>query len=75
MRSLKTAREVVDALGGIAAVRKMTGANLKAVYYWTGQSHAFPARYFKMMNDALKRRGYRAPPHLWVQYGYEKDAA
>jgi hypothetical protein len=77
MRNLKSAREVVEALGGIPAVREMTGANLKAVYYWTGQAHAFPARYFKKMNDALKRRGCKAPPGLWAQFGYERleDAA
>jgi hypothetical protein len=65
MRRLTTAREVVEALGGIEAVRKLTGANIKTIYHWTGQAKCFPSRTFKVMNDALKRRELAAPAALW----------
>lgn len=75
MRRLSTAREVVDALGGVAAMRELTGALPKAVYYWTGQAGTFPSRTYVIMQRALKRRGYAAPAHLWSMLGSEKNAA
>jgi hypothetical protein len=64
-RRLSTAREVVDALGGIAAVCKLTGAQPKAAYHWTGQAEMFPARTYCLMQDELKRRRAIAPRQLW----------
>lgn len=75
MRRLTTAREVVTALGGVPAVCDLTGALPKAVYHWSGSAQSFPARYYRCMHDALKRRGVTAPPHLWNQVGYEKKNA
>jgi DNA-binding LacI/PurR family transcriptional regulator len=75
MRTLKSAREIVDVLGGHNAVKKLTGATDKAVYYWTGTAHQFPARYYKKMIDALAKRGCKAAPGLWNQSGYEIKAA
>lgn len=69
MRHLKSAREVVDVLGGIPAVCKMTRANIKAAYYWTGQAGMFPARTHWLMTKELKKRKCTAPPHLWNQLG------
>jgi hypothetical protein len=71
MRRLQNVREVVAVLGGIPEVVKLTNATTKNVYYWTGQAHSFPARYFKKMNDALKKKHCSAPAKLWCQAGYE----
>ena len=67
MRRLKTAREVVDALGGIEAVATMTRAQPKTVYHWTGRNDCFPSRTFDTMKAALKRRHLHAPAKLWNQ--------
>jgi hypothetical protein len=75
MRKLTTARQVVDVLGGHEAVCKLTGAESKAVYHWTGQSKMFPARLHALMLRALKKRGAQAPDWLWNQTGCERDAA
>jgi hypothetical protein len=74
MRHLKTAREVVDVLGGHVAVCQLTGANRKAAYYWTGQAGTFPARQFVRMQYALKRRKATAPPSLWSMVPVVKNA-
>jgi hypothetical protein len=72
MRRLTTAREVVNVLGGVPAVCELTQSNPKAVYHWTGRAEMFPARTYKKMNDALRRKKAKAPPWLWNQLGYEK---
>jgi hypothetical protein len=73
MRNPKAAREIVDILGGIEAVCRLTHGNPKNVYYWTGRRRAFPSRTYCKMQEALKQRGVRAPPHLWNMIGYEDD--
>ena len=67
MRNLKTAREVVELLGGVDAVCKMTGATRKSAYHWTGQTGTFPARAHDIMLKALNKKGYTAPAALWNQ--------
>ena len=70
---LSSAVDVVDVLGGVEAVKKLTGARLKAIYHWrsTGQ---FPARQHDLMVKALRRRGYTAPAVLWNQAENKKAA-
>lgn len=75
MRRLSTTREVVDVLGGIAAVCKLTGAHPKSAYHWTGTAAMFPARTHYLMQKLLKQRGCVAPARLWNQIGAEHDAA
>jgi hypothetical protein len=75
MRHLKTAQEVVDALGGLSAVRKLTGANVKQAWNWIGRAESFPASTYVIMIRALKRRGMTAPAWLWNMRGVEKRAA
>jgi hypothetical protein len=67
LRNLTTPREVVEALGGLPAVCRLTKANTKSVYHWTGRAHMFPARTYKKMNDALKKHKAKAPATLWNQ--------
>ncbi len=74
MRYLRTAQQVVDALGGDAAVRKMCEASDKVVWHWTGTG-MFPANRYDKMIRALRRRGCTAPAWLWNQQGAKKRAA
>jgi hypothetical protein len=72
MKSLTKAAAVVEALGGPEKVAALTDANTSAVWNWFAYFEAFPANTYKIMIDALKRRGYTAPPHLWKMRGFEK---
>jgi hypothetical protein len=69
---LTTVHDVIDALGGIEAVVKLTGRNAKAVYHWRALN-TFPARYHDMMPKALKRLKHTAPPKLWNQIVIERS--
>jgi hypothetical protein len=72
MRTLKTAKQVVDALGGHEEVCKLMKAKPKASYYWVGQAGAFPSRLYVKMTNALERRGYKASPALWSMQDYDE---
>jgi hypothetical protein len=74
VRRLTTAKEVVKALGGVAAVKALTDVNVKAVYHWANDVGLFPARTYDCMKKALKRRGYTAPAALWNQIVAKKAA-
>jgi hypothetical protein len=76
---LSSTRDIVDVLGGAAAVRNMIAVEgkpvaVKAVYHWISIG-MFPARAMDIMKKALKKRGYTAPARLWNQIGAVKDAA
>jgi hypothetical protein len=73
---LKTAQDVVNALGGLDAVCKMFDATKKQAWNWVGRKGGkFPAHTYVVMQRALKRRGKSAPAHLWTMSGIEKRAA
>lgn len=61
---LETAAEVMDALGGNAAVADLTGSRATAVSNWRSFGK-FPAKFYVLMTDELRRRGLRAPALLW----------
>lgn len=75
MPHLKTARQVVAALGGTAKVSKLTRSTEKAVWHWVGAAEKFPANQYVAMQRALKRRRMTAPAWLWAQKNVEKRAA
>lgn len=56
----------MTALGGIAAVARLTGAEYGAVENWK-RAATFPPRYFLAMWFELASRGYIAPASLWGQ--------
>lgn len=64
MEELATTSEVMDALGGNAAVAELTGSTLKAVWNWRG-FETFPSNTYVAMTDALRARGKTAPASLW----------
>jgi len=61
---LKTALEVIAALGGYSAVEALTGADYKRVWDWGKDGH-FPPRYHLLMSFELAKKGRRARPSLW----------
>jgi hypothetical protein len=73
MRRLKTSRDVIDALGGIEAVSKLTGRGIPAVYAWLPPKHdedrsrrgKFPPNTYRTLTKALAAKNATAPDGLW----------
>jgi hypothetical protein len=61
---LNTTDAVVRALGGTAAVARLTGRKLSAASNWR-KARAFPANTYVAMGAALHDRGMQAPAWLW----------
>lgn len=60
---LKTSSDVIDALGGLTAVARLTGASSGAVWNW--RQRGFPSQTFLILTAALTARGLKAPASLW----------
>jgi hypothetical protein len=67
MQPLHTFDDVVTALGGPAAVGRLTSNPTCAVCNWRKKRDRFPAKYFDAMRTALAERGFVAPATLWGQ--------
>lgn len=65
MAELTTTKQIIEALGGIDDVARLTGRNSDAVWNWDRRSETFPANTFVAMQRALKERGHTAPVSLW----------
>lgn len=67
--NLTTMRQVIRALGGYEGVQKLTGIRYRsAIANWL-VDRQFPAKFYKVMQDGLRERGYSAPHRLWGQLG------
>lgn len=64
---IRNARKIVDTLGGVAAVRHLTGQKTDTVVYNWLRFGRFPAYTFHAFQTALGERGHTAPPSLWGQ--------
>ena len=64
MISIETATDIIDALGGNAAVARLTSSTAKAVSNWRGFGK-FPSNTFLVLKSELMRLGISAPDHLW----------
>lgn len=65
IRPLKTAATVIEHLGGLDAVRRLTRAkSISVVSNWK-VSGGFPPKTYVALTKALKARGLSAPPSLW----------
>ena len=62
---IRTVREVIEALGGLAAVARLTGVETGTVSAWQARLGYFPARTYVAMTAALAERGCSAPLALW----------
>jgi len=68
-RELHSARQIVNALGGIKDVAELTGVRVKAVYHWL-YVNQFPSHTYVTMQIELYRLQYFAWPHLWKMTGF-----
>lgn len=73
MKLLESAREVVDALGGIAAVAVRYQRKPTTVSAWQAKFGTFPPSTYVVMTDDLLLLGYTAPNRLWRQIGLAPD--
>jgi hypothetical protein len=64
MKNLRTALEVVEALG-IDLVCELTDANPKQAWHWYSRTGIFPAYTYRAIQKALKKRRLHAPDELW----------
>ncbi|KRR21313.1 hypothetical protein CQ14_06600 [Bradyrhizobium lablabi] len=69
MKTISNVAEIVEVLGGIERVAALTEAKDPAVWNWVYAFEAFPANTYFVLIEALKQRGYTAPPHLWKMRG------
>jgi len=67
MEILTTHRAVVDELGGVEAVIKLTGVKSDTVVYNWMARQKFPPELYVLMSRALVGVGKTAPPSLWGQ--------
>jgi hypothetical protein len=67
MKHLASAREVIDALGGIKDVAVLTGRRPTTVSAWQAKFDSFPPSTYLVMVRALLPLGYTAPASLWRQ--------
>lgn len=73
-RALKTAGEVIDALGGTQATANLTGRKAQHVTNWRA-SGRLPASTFLVLSKELEERGKSAPPSVWGIAEPEKASA
>lgn len=64
MEPLASTSAVIDALGGTAAVARLTGRSMQAVSNWRERGF-FTAPSFEPITKALAEQGLRAAPALW----------
>ena len=74
MKYLRTTEQVIDALGGPEKLCEVTEANPKQAWHWYGRADQFPCNTYVAITRALRRRGYRAPDHLWPMKGIKRAA-
>jgi hypothetical protein len=61
---LGSTSDVIAALGGTAAVARLTGNRMTTVSNWSSRRR-FPARTFVVVSTELEKRGLSASPALW----------
>jgi hypothetical protein len=75
LKKISSVKDVVATLGGVAATCAVTGADEKSVYHWTGRAKMFPARKYRQIQDALKKKKARADDALFNMDGTQKKKA
>lgn len=73
--NLNTTAEVMEALGGTAAVAELTGRQVSAASNWL-KFPTFPSNTYVAMKAALTLKGKTAPDSLWsMSVPSEKESA
>ena len=62
---LKSAREVVNVLGGAAAVARLAKVNIRSASRWQAKDGRFPAKTYPLLMAELEQLGHSAPASLW----------
>lgn len=71
--TLTTANQVIDALGGVEGLQKLTGQTASVINNWR-RFKKFPAHEHDELTRALKRRGKCAPARLFSQSNHGNGA-
>jgi hypothetical protein len=71
-RLLKTKLEVIEALGGYAAVAKIYKVAYQAPHNWANYMPHIPSRLYCSMIDQLRAKNLTAPPALWGMWPHHK---
>lgn len=74
MEELRTTEEVVEKLGGIPAIAKLTSRKYNAAAHWV-KFKTFPANTFIVIQDALRKKNCTAPTSLWGMVASDSEAA
>ncbi len=61
---LTKAADVIDALGGVAAVADLTETSYRAAHNWKARNR-FPAKLHLVMDNKLAAKGLYASASLW----------
>lgn len=72
---LESVREVIEALGGLAAVAKLTGVDPGTASAWQTRLGYFPPKTFLVMTRALAERDLSAPASLWKMVPAQEPAS
>lgn len=64
VRSLTTANDVIDQLGGTTATARLTGRKAQHVTNWR-KAKRLPADTFLILSKELEHRGLTAPAEVW----------
>lgn len=64
MVELRTAAEVIQEVGGLAATARLTGRKSQHVWNWRSAGR-FPADTFLVLAKVLEEQGKTAPASLW----------
>lgn len=75
MHLLKTMDDVIAALGGPAAVGRLTDQPTSGVCNWKRDNPHFPPKYYPTIQKALGERGFTAAPFLFAFHGVRRRSA
>lgn len=64
VKSFSKVGNVVDALGGTAAVARLAGVGTSTVSHWR-RSNKFPANSYLLLQTHLREAKLSAPDYLW----------
>jgi hypothetical protein len=65
LKRLTTFEQVIDELGGVTAVARLTRRTAPAVCNWRKTRRRFPTTLYFVMQGALKVKGAQAERRLW----------
>ena len=74
LRVLTDFEDVIDVLGGVVAVSKLTQRSASAVCNWRNAGAVFPASQYKRLRKALRERGFIADERLFTFLSDEPNA-